>query len=67
MSDSTSSSRDTDSNIEKLGLQTRLVRRPREFRVQAHSKNYWRLYTGDEELLAKPIRQDYFIYPRMRL
>jgi len=59
-SDDNSSSRDNSDDIEKLKGPTNFPRWKREFQILAFSKNYWELYTGEEEIIPKPFRGDYF-------
>lgn len=48
-------------SITPLNGQDNFTKWWREFRTLARAKNYWALFTGEEQLLAKPERKDYFV------
>jgi hypothetical protein len=61
--DKPSGSRDDDDyiSIAKLTVKTNFTRWQRDFRIVACSKDYWNLYTGQEQLFAKPNRHTYTV------
>ena len=54
------SSHDTGVDLQKLKGQDNYVRWSRDFKVMAEVKGVWKVITGDEPILSKPLREDYF-------